>query len=207
MAVGIASHWKARSSPTRWRDSEASLIPPDRQFLAATNETGGGTLESFNGGLQSQLAGQPMPHETPFSDRPALARVLLTHTNMLEQLGRATEILRRLGLPDLRVGAGQTVQFEDVQGYFQGTGVRGLYPIVAALTDPELRAILIDEPELSLEPTLQRALRDVLVEHANSGRAVIVSTHSHLFLDRKTFDANLIVSREDAGVEGRAGEE
>jgi predicted ATP-dependent endonuclease of OLD family len=81
-----------------------------------------------------------------------------------------------------------------------------VFPILAALTDPELRVILIDEPEISLDPTLQKALKNLLLEHApvDSGKAIVVSTQSHLFMNRERLASNYIVSREGAEVVARA---
>jgi energy-coupling factor transporter ATP-binding protein EcfA2 len=55
--------------------------------------------------------------------------------------------------------------------------------MIAALADGNLALILIDEPEMSIHPRLQRMVRDLLIERAE-GRAVVVATHSHLFVDR-----------------------
>jgi AAA domain, putative AbiEii toxin, Type IV TA system len=106
----------------------------------------------------------------------------------------------------LALRANQAVHFDEVQGFFQGSGLRNVFPILAALTDPELRAILIDEPEISLDPTLQKALKNLLLEHApvDSGKAIVVSTQSHLFTNRERLASNYIVSREGAEVVARA---
>jgi energy-coupling factor transporter ATP-binding protein EcfA2 len=173
-----------------------ALIPADRQGLASSHETGGTTLANFNNDLFGQLSSQPLSYDQSRQANNSLGRLLLTHTDMYPQLGRAGEILEQLGLPRLQIKAGQTLHFDEVQGFLQGSGLRSLYPIVAALTDPQLRAIFIDEPEISLEPTLQKALRDLLVEHASGGRTIVVATHSHLFLDRQTVEANYIVGRD-----------
>jgi hypothetical protein len=71
-----------------------------------------------------------------------------------------------------------------------------------------MRLILIDEPEEALEPRLQKALRDLLIEKA-AERSILVSTHSHLFLNRREQAANLRVTRADGNVavEGVASDE
>jgi hypothetical protein len=73
--------------------------------------------------------------------------------------------------------------------------LRSALPILAATTDFGLQALLIDEPELSLEPRLQKALRDVLIEAAERIPAVVVATHSHLFLNRDDPKSTQIVTR------------
>src|SRR5438270_4275555 len=56
--------------------------------------------------------------------------------------------------------------------------------------------LLIVEPELRLEARNQKLLRDLLVETSKS-KQIIVSTHSHLFLNRQTYQSNYIVRREN----------
>jgi hypothetical protein len=109
-------------------------------------------------------------------------------------------------LPRMRLRANQSVHFGDVAGFFQGSGLRNAFPILAALTDPELRVILIDEPEISLDPTLQKALKNLLVEHApvDSGKAIVVSNQSHLFTNRERLASNYIVSRDGGTVTAQA---
>ena len=46
--------------------------------------------------------------------------------------------------------------------------------------------ILIDEPEISLHPDLQRKLFSLLVEYSKD-KQIIVSTHSPYFVDWKLF--------------------
>ncbi len=91
------------------------------------------------------------------------------------------------------------MHFDDVAGHYQGSGLRALLPILCALTDPDLRLILIDEPEEALEPRLQKAVRDLLIEKAED-RTIMVSTHSHLFLNRREAQQNLRVSRSNGNV-------
>jgi predicted ATP-dependent endonuclease of OLD family len=71
----------------------------------------------------------------------------------------------------------------------QGSGIRGALPILAALTNPNVSVILIDEPELSLEPRLQKVLRDILIDESER-KVIVVATHSHLFVRRDDIAAN-----------------
>jgi predicted ATP-dependent endonuclease of OLD family len=64
-----------------------------------------------------------------------------------------------------------------------GTGARSLLMIIMALIHPDYTTVLIDEPELFLEPRLQKALRDLFMQKATEKR-IVAATHSHLFLNR-----------------------
>jgi hypothetical protein len=64
-----------------------------------------------------------------------------------------------------------------------GTGARSLLMIIMALIHPDYTTVLIDEPELFIEPRLQKALRDLFMQKGAEKR-VVAATHSHLFLNR-----------------------
>lgn len=66
-------------------------------------------------------------------------------------------------------------------------GYINIFNIVDALYDSsENNVILIDEPEISLHPDLQRKLFSLLVEYSKD-KQIIVSTHSPYFVDWKLF--------------------
>ncbi len=68
-----------------------------------------------------------------------------------------------------------------------GDGYINIFNIVDALYDSsENNVILIDEPEISLHPDLQRKLFSLLVEYSKD-KQIIVSTHSPYFVDWKLF--------------------
>ncbi|HYT42192.1 MAG TPA: AAA family ATPase, partial [Methylomirabilota bacterium] len=64
-----------------------------------------------------------------------------------------------------------------------GTGARSVLMIIMALIHPDYTTVLIDEPELFLEPRLQKALRDLFIQKGLEKR-IVAATHSHLFLNR-----------------------
>lgn len=64
-----------------------------------------------------------------------------------------------------------------------GEGITSIFAIVASLYDSDAGDIIvIDEPELSLHPTLQRNLLRVLARFA-SDRQIVLSTHSPYMID------------------------
>lgn len=126
----------------------------------------------------------------------ALTRLLL-HRNFMQQMARLNALLPRVGLAEVTLTGPQQIEFDAVVVHRQGSGLRSLLPILAAITDRGLVALLIDEPEVSLEPRLQKALRDLLVEATNDIRSIVVATHSHLFINRQVVESTQIVGRTE----------
>ncbi len=173
------------------------LIPADRATLPTTLEVAGRSLTDANDSYMSSLRGETIwPHDGS-RGLPAgeLSRLLMTHTNLIKQINSVDAYLAELGLPPIVIQGAQQLHFEDVQAHFQGSGLRALLPILAAISDKGLRAILIDEPEASLEPTVARGLRDLLLREAG-GRILLVATQSHLLIDRSDKSSVRIVSRK-----------
>lgn len=176
------------------------LILPERIFVDPTSETGGRTLENHNRELATLARKIPITYNNYNSPpRSELSKLLLTHSDWYSQIGKLRNFLRLLNLPEYIIGPGQNISFENISVGFQGSGLRSLLPIIAALTDPKIKVVLIDEPELSLEPRIQKDLRDLFYE-ASTEKIIIVSSHSHLFLNRKSVQSNFIITRVDAQV-------
>jgi hypothetical protein len=160
-------------------------IPSDRFVLAPTTEVGGRSLDTFNREIEPSINNGPLNYENfAGPGRSELFRLLINHADFMGQSQRVTELLARLDLPPMTIRQAQQIHFNMIRAGAQGSGIRNILPIVAALTDSDLALILIDEPETSLEPSLQRSLRDLLVSEATEDRPILVATHSHLFLDR-----------------------
>ena len=112
-------------------------------------------------------------------------------------------------------GVTATVEAEDPQNDFSNryvsiggeslsitsSGTRLFLGILAALMDERFSSVAIDEPELGLSPTLQRRLANIIV--GGEGRDelfphkphIVLSTHSHLFLDRTYPSNNWVVTK------------
>lgn len=76
--------------------------------------------------------------------------------------------------------SGRWVNFADV-----GSGIGQAFPVlVEGLRTPVGGTYLVQEPEIHLHPDAQLAMADFLYELANSGRRVIVETHSEAMLLR-----------------------
>jgi hypothetical protein len=172
-----------------------AFIPPDREYVQPSTETGGRSLSMWNSALLGEVGAQPIGFGEGATGPPRseLTRVLM-HGSFVKQNIAMNELLVRLGLREFDLGDAQRIHFNNMAVYIQGSGVRGVMPILAALTHPNLEAILIDEPELSLEPRLQKVLRDLLIEKSED-RVIVVATHSHLFVRRDVIEANQVVEK------------
>jgi len=83
--------------------------------------------------------------------------------------------------------------FHDSDG--MGDGIASLFVIADALYDSKPESLIaIDEPELSLHPSLQRRLGSLLAEYSKD-RQVVVATHSPYFLDPVSFGSGLQIAR------------
>ncbi len=182
-----------------WKGFGSSEIGPNRVCYLSTErdmtpnntETQGNTLEKYNRMMFSFMQdtiinnGNPKPG-FQVNDLPKL---LLTDENLYAQITRLNNFLNELGLPELEPGRGQTLNFNDIALAFHGTGLRSLFYIFSALSNANLDLILIDEPELSLEPLLQKRLKNLLIKESKD-RAIIVATHSHLFINSEEPENN-----------------
>ena len=182
-------------------NERTGFIPAERDYVDNTTETQGGHLANWNGQLSGVLNNQnrPTAYASPEINANLLAKFFLTHSDFMEQSGRLNELLSELEFPKLQIVAQQRLRFNDIEAMFHGSGLRCIFPILAALTDPQLRIVLIDEPERSLEARLQKRLRNLLQIEARS-RPIIVSTHSHLFLNLQQPSKNLTVSNANGPV-------
>lgn len=88
-----------------------------------------------------------------------------------------------------RFGIQMQVRQADVEGDLDltsvGTGVSQLLPvIVMCVQAPAGSLLLIEQPELHLNPKVQQRLADFLLAMAQSGRHLIVETHSEYLISR-----------------------
>lgn len=86
----------------------------------------------------------------------------------------------------------------------QGSGSRAVLAVLVALINPRYEAVLIDEPEIGIEPQVQRRLARLIRQVSNGSngvraKQVYVATHSHLFLDRDQVTNNHVVTKDVAG--------
>ncbi len=176
----------------------AVFIPSQRGYLAPSTQPGTETLDSYNNRFLERITRELIENTSPnaLPQLEMLPTLLLNHSNFLQQVHTLNNYLRQLELPDMELGGAQAIRFDRIQGHFQGSGLRSLLPILAALSDTQLQFIAIDEPETALHPALQRRLRDLLMECATD-RYIVVASHSPLMLDRHEVARNLRVCRSE----------
>lgn len=89
----------------------------------------------------------------------------------------------------------------------QGSGSRAVLSVLCSLLHPSREIVLIDEPEIGIEPQVQKKLAD-LIRRVTKGtddlprKRVYIATHSHLFLDKNELGNNWVVTK---GMDGKAG--
>ena len=116
---------------------------------------------------------------------------------MVIQLQRLNEYLIRLGFSPITLKENQRVIVDEVAIVKHGSGIRCVLPILAALTSPDIKVIIIDEPESSLEARTQKALKELFLESIMEGKIIIVATQSHLFLNNKEPNKNYTVFKQN----------
>jgi predicted ATP-dependent endonuclease of OLD family len=92
--------------------------------------------------------------------------------------------------------------FLKVNGYpitKQGSGMRATMEIFIKLFDPNIKILCVDEPELGLEPFLQKYLFRALKDKATQEKKIIIATHSHHFLDYEDVQSNYKCERNSDG--------
>ena len=89
------------------------------------------------------------------------------------------------------------------------SGTRLFLGILSAIMDDRFHLVAIDEPELGLSPPLQRKLSDIIMRGEHRDRLfphqpnIVISTHSHLFLDKRNPTNNWIVVKEGNNISAR----
>lgn len=89
------------------------------------------------------------------------------------------------------------------------SGTRLFLGILSAIMDERFSMVAIDEPELGLSPPLQRSLADIILRKKFNDELfphnpnIIISTHSHLFLDKDNPNNNWVVTKLDNNIEAR----
>lgn len=181
------------------RDSYA-LVLSSRFFVAPTTRTET-SLNSFNETLYGQISNGPLSNDSVRIGIGDLYSVLLQTDSFVHQITKINEYLVRMGFQSIEIKSQQIVFMGDTPLYQHGSGIRHVVSVLAALTSPSIRILLIDEPEIALEARAQKVLKDILIE-ASQSKAILIATHSHLFVQKEDgyIDKNYIVTKNKKNI-------
>jgi predicted ATPase len=98
---------------------------------------------------------------------------------LLHELGCKLEVTRRAGRYTLylRMWSGKRLHISE-----SPSGVREALTVALALALPEYHVVFIEEPEAHLHPRAQRILARLIARAVNSGKHVVITTHSSYLL-------------------------
>lgn len=169
------------------------LIPQDRQYISPTTKPPA-SLDQYNHDMFQQCQSAPRRSDSGnLTLLVALYTLCLDRTNFLSQANEHNKFLLRMGFEPVTLRDGQTAMVSEVEIVSHGSGMRCALPILAALTSPDIKYLLIDEPELSLEARAQKVLKELLLEAGQAGKTVLVATQSHIFLNKDNVACNYVV--------------
>ncbi len=86
---------------------------------------------------------------------------------------------------------------------YTSAGTRLLITLIGTLLDDSYNTFLIDEPELGLNPKIQNFLASFLYNKTKRSHYfphidnLFISTHSHIFLDKKNINNNFLLTNND----------
>lgn len=176
-------------------------IPSHRIAVRESAEVGTETFEGYNGALVKILESGPL-HTGRLAgvggDVEKLWALLLHHAGNFEKSNDMfKKLVRSFDFPEHKLAQRLVSQTGPVETTRHGSGLRALFPIFAALSNETIKVVIIDEPEQSLEPYLQKKLKKALIE---SGKIVMAATHSHLFLSTNKEHKVSILEMNDKGL-------
>jgi len=173
------------------------LISHDRQYVAPTTQPPS-TLTQYNSELFQVCRDNPKPSNGPQGpNTDSLYTLLLHNSDFMSQTQKINEYLIRLGFEPIILREAQRVKVGNIDIHLHGAGIRCVLPILAALTSPDIKVIIIDDPELSLEARSQKVLKELLLEAVEDDRKIIVSaTQSHLFIHKTKPGKNYEVTND-----------
>jgi hypothetical protein len=114
----------------------------------------------------------------------------------MKQIDEINGRLARMGFDGLVLGEMQAVSLDNINIYMHGSGIRCVLPLLAALTSPDIKVVIVDEPEVALEARAQKVLKGMLLEAASQGKLIIAATQSHIFVDKETPTNNFLVTKQ-----------
>lgn len=170
-------------------------LGPDRQYVKSQSPPPA-SLAQYNNDLLQQITNTPRGFDAARGpDHSMLYTVCLHRSNFMEQINEINGLLARMGFDGLVLREMQAVYLDGINIYMHGSGIRCVLPLLAALTSPEIKVVVVDEPEVALEARAQRVLKEILLESAGRGKLIYAASQSHIFVDKETLGNNFLVFR------------
>ncbi len=166
-------------------------------------------LDQWDEQFQNQYQRADYNHEQNFINLDAVIRTLSDEKrNQLFELC-GTLLGCKLELKRVDETRELSPRYVDMDGQnlsVGSTGTRLLITLMGICIDDRFDTILIDEPELGLSPKVQLILSDFIQNpesrriHFPHLKQIMISTHSHLFLDRREIANNFIVNKTGSNI-------
>jgi len=185
----------------------ASYLGPARYFnfnvLAAFSPRRNRKQEKWNELLRHLQNQNQNIDNSPMNLAQAIAELTDTERSLLFELvdrllSSKTDI--KYTVPENSMSQ-KYIAVDDYNLAFTSTGFRLVTTLLTSLLDTDYQRFLIDEPELGLSPEIQGIVADFIFAYENRKKyfphieAIVLATHSPIFLDRKTITNNYFVDR------------
>lgn len=175
--------------------SGVCCLGPNRQYVKG-NSPPPNSLQEYNQQLIQQCNHGPLAFDSVKGpDHSMLYTLCLHRTNFMKQMNEINGLLARMGFDGLVLREMQAVLLDGVNIYMHGSGIRCALPLLAALTSSDIKAVVVDEPEVALEARAQRVLKEILLEAAGQGKLIFAATQSHIFVDKENLTNNFLVAK------------
>jgi len=98
------------------------------------------------------------------------------------------------------------IEINGINMSYTSAGTRLLVTLIATLLDDSYDTYFLDEPELGLTPRIQTSVSEFLYDNGNRKlyfphvKNLYISTHSHIFLDRKDINNNFVISNDSGTI-------
>lgn len=187
---------------TKWRDifstEQAEYIPPNR-FDIQENISADMETELNNQRFSRKKSSNPnrkiseLPQPQTFLELIALQDI--DRNKLINWHNKYFDFLKIEKKNPGNMFSNPLISINTKEARLAGSGSRAVLGLLSRLFDPTLTHIFIDEPEIGLEPRIQKMLFKLIKkvskgEDEIKGKKVVLATHSNLFLDKEDIKNN-----------------
>lgn len=165
------------------RTIDSGVLPLNQYIETFKGQVSGAPLDTMQFGQGSVGYGNTIQINQMNSYLECLLPAMIRDKGVTDSITELREYIKQFLLGESINDRGDQLLIDNRSITQMGTGARSLLMIIMALIHPDYTTVLIDEPELFLEPRLQKALRDLFTQKGLEKR-IVAATHSHLFLNR-----------------------